>query len=587
MARVASCPQCEHDLFVPEGTDTGAWATCPVCRAFFEIKDVKSRDVPAMLLVDSDMEAANRQTAPTLADLSSLATWTSEPHTDVPSEVVNQDPPSDSTSPAEDVPSYKPAGRETHEAAAERIDQWFRSAKTAADFPPVEIATADQGGSERIDSADRAAADAAIGLGDPKAGMAGFNSDLELEQPTELPPSAAPWDDSQHMERLLAGLQDQPIDTFHATGHDATPPDYDDRSEPASTWSPEEPLTMTSRSGESRRKRSLVRTMLVTVFGGVVGLALGYYALLWIRGPEIDFLDLAKYLPKSALPASFNSATTRSPEASSSNAVENLANLDAEPAAKTPDARPEKQAAFNQPVAPPKDTDDAIEHKPSPPAKDVAATHEPAVLEAPTAKALTGDASRETVHIANAPSFTTAELVAALQAARQAQPGLVNGNFSDGNDVKSTKGKSYMVLADLAQKATFAEQVAASPGIANTIQEIDAFFRQTLSNRHTAEELVQIVPMWIASPHRKSGGIFFAGSVSHIDVRGSMVEYRVELNGGPALIVLAPSTGGSISGPQRPVGVVGWIVDHPAEKIKGYTGEAPQAVFAKRLLSLE
>lgn len=586
MALVASCPQCEHDLFVPEGTDAGTWATCPVCRAFFEIKDVKSRDVPAMLLVDSDVEAANRPTAPALEDISSLATWTSESQTDAPNDVVGQELPSDSTPRAEDDASFEPAGLETHEAAAERIDKWFRSAKTAVDFPPVEIAPADQGETEPIHPADRAAADAASDRGDATAGMAGFSSDFDLEQPTELPHNAAAWDDSQHMERLLAGLQDRPIDTFHEAGHNATSPDDDDR-EPASTWSPEESLTMSPRSGEPRRKRSLARTMIVTVFGGVVGLALGYYVLLWIRGPEIDFLDLAKYLPKSSLPASFHSATTRSSDESAPNAAENLADTDTGAAAKAADARPEQQAAFNQPVALPKDTNNAVEHMTSPPAKDFAATHEPAVLEAPTAKALAEDASRESVHVANAPSFTAAELTAALQAARAAQPGLVNGNFSDGDDVKNTKGKSYKVVADLAQKATFAQDGNSSVDSAKTDQEAIAFFRQMLFNRHTSEEIAQIAPMWISSPHRKIGGVFFAGSVTHIDIMGSVVEYRVELQGGPAMVVLVPYTGGSVGGPLRPVGVAGWIVDKPAERVKGYTGTAPQAVFAKSLISLE
>ena len=41
-----------------------------------------------------------------------------------------------------------------------------------------------------------------------------------------------------------------------------------------------------------------------------MGLGLGYYALLWLgpvlhRGKEIDFLEVAQYLPKSMLPPAF------------------------------------------------------------------------------------------------------------------------------------------------------------------------------------------------------------------------------------------------------------------------------------------
>jgi hypothetical protein len=35
------------------------------------------------------------------------------------------------------------------------------------------------------------------------------------------------------------------------------------------------------------------------------------------------------------------------------------------------------------------------------------------------------------------------------------------------------------------------------------------------------------------------------------------------------------------------VGVVGWIVDNPAEKVSGYTGEAQQAIWAGQLIPLQ
>jgi hypothetical protein len=38
--------------------------------------------------------------------------------------------------------------------------------------------------------------------------------------------------------------------------------------------------------------------------GGVLGVALGAYALLWLKGPDADFFGLSKWLPGSALPPS-------------------------------------------------------------------------------------------------------------------------------------------------------------------------------------------------------------------------------------------------------------------------------------------
>ena len=38
MAQVANCPQCEHELLVPDGTVAGSWSRCPNCRAFFQLE---------------------------------------------------------------------------------------------------------------------------------------------------------------------------------------------------------------------------------------------------------------------------------------------------------------------------------------------------------------------------------------------------------------------------------------------------------------------------------------------------------------------------------------------------------------------
>jgi hypothetical protein len=43
----------------------------------------------------------------------------------------------------------------------------------------------------------------------------------------------------------------------------------------------------------------------------------------------------------------------------------------------------------------------------------------------------------------------------------------------------------------------------------------------------------------------------------------------------------------SIGGPKGPIAVVGSIIDKPASDIPGYKGNAPQVVFANKLLPLE
>src|ERR1700704_1469794 len=82
MARVASCPQCEHDLFVPDDAEPSALVKCPQCRAFFELQHAESRELPAALVVEShpDPNAPENKKSktPTVADFSSLATLKAE-----------------------------------------------------------------------------------------------------------------------------------------------------------------------------------------------------------------------------------------------------------------------------------------------------------------------------------------------------------------------------------------------------------------------------------------------------------------------------------------------------------------------------
>lgn len=55
-----------------------------------------------------------------------------------------------------------------------------------------------------------------------------------------------------------------------------------------------------------RKPKSLLRQLLGVFGGGIIGLLLGYYILLWIGGPDMDFLEIGENLPEWAVPASFH-----------------------------------------------------------------------------------------------------------------------------------------------------------------------------------------------------------------------------------------------------------------------------------------
>jgi hypothetical protein len=254
--------------------------------------------------------------------------------------------------------------------------------------------------------------------------------------------------------------------------------------------------------------------------------------------------------------------------------------------AQTPVAPDEKQATFTAPAEPTKKPADTDDRYAIPASKSEPALREPAPLDTPPAKAIAESTPKaEPVRINDAPSFTIDDVSKSLAAANAAEAGLTTGNLQDGKEVARTKGASYIAIADFAQKATFADSADA----AKSQQQADEFFRKLLADAHAREEVAQIVPRWLSHPKRPQNGVFFAGSVKHIDILGSVIEYTVELNGGPSVIVVVPliDRSESIGGPKAPIAVAGSIIDRPSADIPGYTGKASQVVFAKKLLPLE
>jgi hypothetical protein len=618
MARVASCPQCEHDLLVPDDAEPSALVKCPQCRAFFELQHAESRELPAALVVESrsEPEAANTESSksPTGDGTSSLATSNVElkPMSkenlegDIEElDFADEEPAAETLQLPQQNQPPGPVQGESPEAAAQRIDAWFRSAKTLSDVPPLESAAAEH--DQNAESPEMIASSQTIDISANDPRLTDLSSDFELESTSDSPHDAAPWDDSQHMDRLLADLEGQPVDTLEPASHDAVSAAHDEHEhfQPAGDWTPDESLSIPSKPGKPERKRSSVRTLVVSLFGGIIGLGLGYYALLWLgpvlhRDKEIDFLELAKYLPKSVLPPAFRT-DVKQPAIQQSKMVADLAASEkvvkpeptppATPAvppdatAQTPVAPAEKQATYTAPPEPAKRSADKDDRYATPTAKSEPPVHEPAPLEAPPAKAITESTPKaQTVHTANGPSFSAADVTAALAAADAAQAGLVTGNLQDGKEVAHTKGVSYMAIADLAQKATFADSADAS----KSQQQVDEFFRKLLSNAHTRDEVAQIVPRWLSHPKRPQNGVFLAGSIKHSENKGTVVEYEVELSGGPSVVVVVPTAAGQpTESSTKPIAIVGSIVDKPADDIAGYTGKATQVVFAKKLLPLE
>jgi hypothetical protein len=187
--------------------------------------------------------------------------------------------------------------------------------------------------------------------------------------------------------------------------------------------------------------------------------------------------------------------------------------------------------------------------------------------------------------ISGSPSYSSEQFAAALQAAREALPGLLAGELND-LAVQRTKGLSFSKLCDLAETATFIESSpSAAPGQPQAA--IDALFKEALADPRIRIEIARIVPIWIGSAYRRHGGVFFAGAIVGRNDFGAMSECQIDLGAGTTLSILLPPEVASQLNSSQSVGVVGSLIDKPSERVAGYTGAAPQVVWVGSLFPLD
>jgi len=530
------------------------------------------------------------------------------------------------------------------DAAQRRIDKWFQSNKTvpdvgaeiargevssrAAEIEPAEVDFKP----EPLDENARQTIDLASDADEHDGVTLELSSEADNERPT--------WDDSERMERLLADIEVQPIDDFLPVSRESHAPmlhDDDDRTETVE-YSPadydrlgihSEPLNDSATADEAanesttdefaispihrpRRKKSALRSLVGLAVAGVFGLACGYLILLWLMGPDGDFLQIARHLPNSILPASLRESSQ--PAARNSSLLDSTvaeirmpgnvaAATDAEPlplppinvvtpsTSAAPTTLAERQASFDTSATASNPTAPSVigNRYPSAPTDQTPANFqaiEPARLDEPasTPRSMTETTAPK---ISEAPTYSADQLAAALIAAREAQPGLLAGNLND-TTVQRSKGLSYSKLCDLAEIATFA---GVGSSVLTTDNEqtaaVEALFKESLVEERVRGEVARIVPIWISSIHRRHGGIFFAGTIVGRVERGTLTECQLDLGTGSTISVLAPTSIVDRLAANRAVAVVGSLIDKPAERIDGYSGSAPQVVWAKSLISLD
>jgi hypothetical protein len=303
------------------------------------------------------------------------------------------------------------------------------------------------------------------------------------------------------------------------------------------------------RAARTDGSRSFLRQLLGIVGGGVVGLVAGYFILLWIGGPEKDFLELGERLPAWAVPNAFQQEpepVLRREELEQALAEmlrDNSEQLWRDPAAGREGLPPEPSLA--EPLAP---------------------------------------AAEPVVAVVDPPQIGTAALEAALQAAADVRLSLAAGELTDPT-LRPLKADAYRDFAALAEAVTFAKPTSGREAEHDQLlRRADQLLRETLVSERIVGQLGRLADDWIETSERGSSGLIAAGNVigSHLGIAGQR-GILLELAGTPrALAVVAEQAIDAPAGAR--VVVVGALLDEPRQRIRGYTGSADQVVWAGMVL---
>lgn len=547
MAQVAVCPQCAAQLVLTGEVPPGADASCPICDARFDVTRVTVRKLPEALFV-----ARRADPLPTPADPGDLASRETLEMID-PGKTVEL--------PAR--PTVPGRGEATPRGA---LSSWQSRLEP-------------HGGAEAGDPAESGATLSGASL---ESLLSAFRTPVGPPAPTHLDadqpePTEAGYDDGYGVEapdhplgaRLDAEVGDpsdpdgdaglRPVGAgplareFHFDLH--RPADESTRFEPGLL---EGDGPSRTRLVRRRRSRSVLGQLIGVVAGGALGLSAGYLALLWIGGPARDALGIAKHLPAYLLPASF---------AGRGASQSSLVVADLAPAGGQSSAEP---AATPTPLVDP--------------AVEAAAFESPSDTGLPAAEA--PEPSPPLGSLMGAPTYGPDDISALLAQADSARAVMATKSLSE-PAAAAELGSAYAKLCQLAQTLTFLEPGEIGSATDMRSMEAQDVFRRLFFSAHARTDASQIAARWMGWTKRPHGGVFFVGTPGAPRFTGSLYETPVTLAGGGPVTVLSPRPlAPDVPRTSDSFAVVGCVVEEPAKRVRGYTGDAPRAVWVGYVLPL-
>jgi len=319
-----------------------------------------------------------------------------------------------------------------------------------------------------------------------------------------------------------------------------------------------------------KKSGSPVRQIVGVFGGGVIGLSLGYFILLWIGGPKKDFLKLGSKLPALLVPAAFHEEKEAQIKPRFLNEIREFdsSNDDWMMKSQSPvKSRPNQ----NQGKSKSGDSNPAIDAAEK---IDVPFPEEPPLDPAGDIKI-----DEEQVGPRQRPQVEPNTLGAALVAVRDSHDFLISGTLSTSGPQMAD---AYRAFCQLAHALTFATGGAAEDQLLQRREAARNLAEKVAAGTEGSDDLQFISTQWLKAPfeNRMTDGVYLVGTVESVDPSGALEVTTLTVQGpkgAEAVTVLTDRPADWKPGDR--IWVLGVQYSQPADNIIGYQGNADRAVW--------
>lgn len=550
-ATTIACPRCQATLSLPEATPAAADVQCPVCKAEFAVAAARRPELPVARVV-TRVAPPTPKTTPSyldlkLDDLSASGVHVYEPGSSNPSPIPT--PPQQTPATAKIAVQHAPSA-----VQPKSLDHYDDvDAELDLDVSPPAAAE------RSVPDVDPHAATVAISPGKTVT----LNEQLTAAATRETKPAAIP---AKQTTAPVAA----PSFTTDPHAHN----NEDDDANDDNGASPFAAGEFNIKPGKRRpRRKTEVVGMVGIVCGGVIGLLLGGYALLWIRGEDGDLFQMSRWLPPSLLPPSLQKSTA-SDAGKKAAGIQGATFAENASGVADEDEPSADQGAAGMPLNLKRDRSvtpaTAIEPAAGNANKESAPAVAPLAVKWPVTP-LIGD-------LRDVKLYSLSELAPTVAAGEQASKTFIAGDLSKREFVRPMGG-AYIQLCALAEQFTLADPADYGSEQFTQLALAKAALRAvTVTGRR--DDLAVIATRWVQHNRRQNQGAVFYGTVRDLRAMGPWTECQVEIAQGDNTVEVPVLLDRLKFNVGREVGVIGVIVADPQKHIKGYEGDEPQIVVA-------